>query len=185
MKNRKSLLGLGLLALVLVLGVGYAAVNGVELTISGSASTGENRDIAVTFNGTTDTAGDGETIASASPNSLTASISVTGLTKVNDTASATYTIQNKEVDLAAIITEAETDAITVEDAEGNDLSSFFEVTTSLSEGSLTIDKATDENTPSTGDVTIYVKLKKVPTTADEDNATITVKFAAEPTQPAN
>ena len=38
MKNKKSLLSLGLLALVLVLGVGYAVVNTITLTFNGSAS---------------------------------------------------------------------------------------------------------------------------------------------------
>ena len=38
MKNKKSLLSLGLLALVAILGVGYAVVSDVVLTITGTAS---------------------------------------------------------------------------------------------------------------------------------------------------
>ena len=41
MKNKKSLLSLGLVALVLVLGVGYAVVNEVLLTFTGTATVGE------------------------------------------------------------------------------------------------------------------------------------------------
>ena len=36
MKNKKSMLALGLVALVLVLGVGYAVVSSVGLTFTGS-----------------------------------------------------------------------------------------------------------------------------------------------------
>ena len=41
MKNKKSLLGLGLFALILVLGVGYAVVSSVNLTFGGSATAKE------------------------------------------------------------------------------------------------------------------------------------------------
>ena len=48
MRNKKSLLSLGLLALVLVLGVGYAVVSSQELTIGGTAETVDST-IAVFF----------------------------------------------------------------------------------------------------------------------------------------
>ena len=52
MKKQKSILGFGLLILVLVLGVGYAVVSNVGLDISGTAAV-KNANLKVAFNGTT------------------------------------------------------------------------------------------------------------------------------------
>ena len=102
MKNKKSLLGLGLLALVLVLGVGYAVVSQVSLTIGGTATVASSN-LKVKFINPTTTGGAGTTVA-AVENDLKATISVTGLTEVGQVATATYTIENSEKDLKAKIT---------------------------------------------------------------------------------
>ena len=169
MKKKKSLLSLVLIALVLVLGVGYAVVSTQDLTISGSASTATST-LDVSFEGTANSAGAGTTIATAIKGDLTASIKVTGLTAIGETATATYTIQNKEIDLAALISKKE---IT------NDKGEFFEVTTS-------VDKAEDAITiepEGTGTVTVSVKLIKMPIETTDSTAQITVTLLATPVQP--
>lgn len=167
MKNKKSLLSLGLLVLVFVLGVGYAVVSTQNLTISGSASVAEST-LDVSFEGTATTGGVGTTTATAEKGELTADITVTGLTAVGDTATATYTIQNLEKDLAAEITKAE---IT------NSKSEFFEVTTSVDNSATTIGKN------STGTVTVTVKLIKMPIKDTDSKTQISVKLLATPVQP--
>lgn len=160
MKNKKSLLGLGLLALVLVLGVGYAVVSDVVLTINGSASVG-TEDLKVSFEGTV--AADQGVTASATKGSLTGNIEVTGLDHIGDTATATYTIQNLETDVAAEITK---ESITVSN------SGYFKVTTSVDNDALTIARN------NTGTVTVTVELIKMPITAEESTTSITVKLNA-------
>ena len=167
MKNKKSLLSLGLLALVLVLGVGYAVVQTQNLTIGGTASVTDST-LKVSFEGTTDTSDDTKVIATATKGSLTADIQVTGLTAIGDTATATYTIQNLEQDLAAAITKEE-----IENNKGE----FFEVTTSVDNSATTIAKN------STGTVTVTVKLIKMPIESTDSTASITVKLLATPVQP--
>ena len=170
MKKKKSLLSLGLLALVLVLGVGYAVVSTQNLEIGGTASVAEST-LDVSFEGTTSKDGDGTIVAEASKGSLSADITVTGLTAIGDKASATYTIQNLETDLNAEISLKETNGIK------NNKSEFFKVTTSVDDATTTITKE------STGTVTVYVELIKLPIDEDDSTAEITVNLVATPVQP--
>lgn len=167
MKNKKSLLSLGLFALVLVLGVGYAVVSTQNLTIGGTASVAEST-LKVSFNGTTATDGAGTITAEAVKGALTADITVTGLTAVGDIATATYTIQNEETDLNASITKQ---TIT------NDKETFFEVTTSVDNAATVIEKG------KTGTVTVTVKLIKMPIASADSKANISVTLLATPVQP--
>lgn len=160
MKNKKSLLGLGLLALVLVLGVGYAVVSDVVLTITGTASVA-TEELKVSFEGTV-TADQGVT-ANATKGSLKGNIQVTGLAHIGDTATATYTIQNLEADVAAEITKK---SITVSNSE------YFEVTTSVDNDALTIARN------GTATVTVTVQLIKKPITEAESSTDITVELKA-------
>ena len=168
MKNKKSLLSLGLLALVLVLGVGYAVVSTQNLTINGTAGVASSV-LNVSFTKDTTTSGAGTTTATAAEGSLNADITVTGLTKIGDTATATYTIKNSEKDLSASITKQ---TIT------NDKEAFFEVTTSVDTTATVIGKE------STGTVTVTVKLIKMPIESADSTAQISVKLLATPVQPA-
>lgn len=170
MKKKKSLLSLGLLALVLVLGVGYAVVSTQNLEIGGTASVAEST-LDVSFEGTTTTDGDGTIVAEATKGSLSADITVTGLTAIGDTATATYTIQNLEKDLNASIALAEQDGIE------NNKSEFFKVTTSVDATATTITKE------STGTVTVTVELIKMPIESADSTANITVNLVATPVQP--
>lgn len=173
MKSKKSLLSLGLLVLVLVLGVGYATINATDLTISGSA-TASAADMNVYFTGTPQTtnATNGKVVASVDEGDITASITVTDIA-LNETVSATYTIQNDE-ELDGVITEK---SVSVLAADGQtDLTDHFEVTTSLKDGG----QVEITKNSGTAEVTVYVKLVKTPTDPDYDTADITVVFTATP-----
>jgi len=173
MKNKKSVLGLGLIALVLVLGVGYAVVSEVFPTITGTAST-KTEDLKVSFTGETtkEDATSGKVTASATADSLDAQITVVDLL-LNETVSATYTIQNEETDVDA---EISVDSITVVDNTNKtkDLSSYFTVTTDVDSSAKTIGAG------NTDTVKVSVKLSKTPVDSLDATASITVRLKATP-----
>lgn len=163
MNRKKTLYGLGLLALILVLGVGYAAVSEVTLNIDGSATVASEA-LKVSFNGVTDTEDDGKVVASSTDNSLNASIQVTNLT-LNEAVSATYTIKNQETDV---------DANVIKKQISNDKPEFFEVTTSVDDSAETITAG------GTGTVTVTVKLIKTPIETSDSTANIEIDLTASP-----
>ena len=163
MNRKKTLYGLGLLALILVLGVGYAAVSEVTLNIDGSATVASEA-LKVSFNGVTDTEDDDKVVASSTDNSLNASIQVTNLT-LNEAVSATYTIKNQETDV---------DANVIKKQISNDKSEFFEVTTSVDDSAETITAG------GTGTVTVTVRLIKTPVETSDSTANIQIDLTASP-----
>lgn len=163
MNRKKTLYGLGLLALILVLGVGYAAVSEVTLNIDGSATVASEA-LKVSFNGVTDTEDDGKVVASSTDNSLNASIQVTNLT-LNEAVSATYTIKNQETDV---------DANVIKKQISNDKPEFYEVTTSVDNSAETITAG------GTGTVTVTVKLIKTPIETSDSTANIQIDLTASP-----
>lgn len=163
MNRKKTLYGLGLLALILVLGVGYAAVSEVTLNIDGSATVASEA-LKVSFNGVTDTKDDDKVVASSTDNSLNASIQVTSLT-LNEAVSATYTIKNQETDV---------DANVIKKQISNDKPEFFEVTTSVDDSAETITAG------GTGTVTVTVRLIKTPIETDDSTANIQIDLTASP-----
>lgn len=163
MNRKKTLYGLVLLALILVLGVGYAAVSEVTLNIDGSATVASEA-LKVSFNGVTDTEDDGKVVASSTDNSLNASIQVTNLT-LNEAVSATYTIKNQETDV---------DANVIKKQISNDKPEFFEVTTSVD------DSAEIITAGGTGTVTVTVRLIKTPIETSDSTANIEIDLTASP-----
>lgn len=155
MKNKKSLLSLGLLALVLVLGVGYAVVSSVDLKIGGSASV-KDAELAV----------DIENVESSSTGAATIShtwqqcdaedtFTITDMV-LNETVTITYTVKNHETDVDATL--AEKVALT------NSNSEYFDAAYSITESAL---GATEETT-----IVVTVQLKKTPVDAAYNSTTI-------------
>ena len=166
MKKKKSMIVLAIFAAVLVLGVGYAAIVGVDLSISGTAST-EERDLKVAFNGVTsvNANGTGATVTATSvDDELEATILVEGLSEVGQSVSATYTIKNEETDINAIVS--------VDEIE-NDKTDYFVVTTNYDSSDLEIDAN------SVGTITVTVTLDAMPVSADDSTATINIALRAE------
>lgn len=165
MKNRKLLLTFGTLALVLVLGVGYAVVSSVDLNITGTASV-KGATLNVAFNGTTEVSDEAKVTATATDGSLAATISVKDL-ELNQSVTATYTIKNAESDV---------DASVLKSAITNDKEDFFNVTTSVDSDATTVAAG------GTATVTVTVKLVKTPVTDADSIANIGVKLTATPVQ---
>lgn len=170
MKNKKTFIVVALVIAVLLIGIGYAVISDLTLTISGTASAQANPDnFDVKFTGEPTKGGQGTTTATidkaTDPKGRTATINVTGLTAKGDTATATYTVTNASKDLTADLSVEVTT---------NSNSTYFKVTPELAQESIT---AGTETT-----VTVTVELLKTPVTADE-SANITVTLTASPVQP--
>ncbi len=162
MKKRKSLLVVCLFALVLVLGVGYAAVTAVDLKINGSASV-KDETLEVYFSGLDMSASVGATInaeVNEADKDTEVSFTVTEMV-LNETVTLAYEIKNAETDLDANLA-----------AELSASNKYFEVSGKFTEG-----KALAGQTDT---YTITVKMIKTP--VDEANNTINViaKLTASP-----
>ena len=169
MKNNKSLLSLGIIALVLFLGVGYAVVNTTNLTIGGTASVQDSQmNVRFSKEAGDTTVSNSEKVVATVTDDLNATIKVSNLAAVNDEVTATYTIQNYDTTLSATISEKN---ITVTPS-GN-----FEVTTDLKNDSKTVVAG------GTTTVTITVKLIKMPVSSDNSSASISVNLTATPVEP--
>lgn len=166
MKNNKSLLSLGIIALVLFLGVGYAVVNTTNLTIGGTASVADSQ-MNVKFSRETDdiSVSNADKVTATVTDDLNATIAVRNLT-VEEPVYATYTIVNHDTTLAATIAEKN---VTVTPSE------YFDVDTEIANnGTVT---ANGETT-----VKVTVKLIKVPVSKDDSTANITVNLTATPVE---
>lgn len=104
MKKRKTFMGMALVLAILILGVGYAAINTVNLTINGTANVTANADFHVVFDRndeievTGGTTGAGATYEEDLKATMTVSLDST-----NKTQSAIYKIDNKSSELSATL----------------------------------------------------------------------------------
>ena len=176
MRNKKSLLSFGILALVLVLGVGYAAISEQVLNITGTA-TSLDRTIDVRFvSAESGDADQGVTATGTITGDQEATITVTGLSEELDSAKVAYTVENHDVNLEAVVTA---EVVEIKNAAGKDLSEYFDVTFENSPVTL----APNISEPGTDDIVVVVSLKKVPIEVEDSSANIKIKLTAVPQQP--
>ena len=162
-KTAKIILGIVVLAL-LIIGVGYAAIENITLYIEGTAkATADQANFTVKLSGTPQVS-DASKVIAAVVDDTHATLNVTGLTAKGDSVTATYTIQNTSADLSANLSAD----------ISNSNTEFFNVTQ-------TIAKKTIEKGAATT-ITVTVELIKTPITQNE-NSTIGVTVVAEPVQP--
>lgn len=165
--KKKTIIWVTLLLVVVVLGIGYAAISTIGLNINATGqATPNSENFTVEFSGEPSTEGKGSITAEIdSGNKLMATMDVTGLTAKGDTATATYTIENKSADLSANLTVAE---------PTNDNTDYFKVTYELAEDTIAAGAST----------TIQVKVELIKTPIDENQSvTSTVAITATPVQP--
>lgn len=167
MKKRKTLVVMGLLLAVLMLGIGYAAVGDVTLTIDGDATASPNSTFVVKFDSTGDIDKTDNVTTAAIDDDLTATMSVSGLTSKGDTATATFPITSEmEEDVTATLAATVTE---------NTNETYFKVTPTLAKTSLS---ATDTDTT----VTVEVELIKTPIGTANVTGDFTVEITATPAQ---
>lgn len=150
------------LVAVLIIGVGYAAINSITLQITGQlAATPSDANFTVKF--TSASPSEGSVVAKVTGDK-TATLNVSGLTAKGDKAVATYTIQNTSEDLSANLTVA----------ASNENDEYFTVSTSLSETSIA--------KGGTSTLTVTVELMKTPVNAEVTD-TVGISIEASPVQP--
>ena len=148
----------GILVAVLMLGIGYAAITGTTLSITGTAAAGvDNSNFVVRFDQETPVTKNSFVSAAAITGDTAATISVEGLTTVNQTATATYTILNASTDLVANL---------VAEVTQNTNSDYFDVTTSFASNSVAAGESTT--------ITVSVRLKKTPVESQTGNITVQI-----------
>ena len=165
MRNKKTLYGLGLLALVLVLGVGYATVSSVVLEFGGSATV-KNYELRVDIEGVVDTQTGSKAVGIEHTLTEHGHADVFTLTdmSLNDEVTMTYTVKNHETDVAASLTEA------VELEVTND--EYFDASYTITESTLGAGETTT--------IVVKVKLTKTPVVAEYDSTEVSFKINATP-----
>lgn len=186
MKNRNTVIVAFLLAAVMILGVGYAAVTDT-LDITGTLDAGASSEIFnshVKFVGVRNALGEYVTEYSAdglytarvnADNDDKASFTVTGLKVQGDTTTITYKITNTS-DLRAVITVR---------SATNSNAAYFEVLYYVNDVEcITTPASVTEGTelgtiaPKTGEMTITVKVTLLHTPVENQSATTTFEFVA-------
>ena len=163
MKNQKTFLILGIIAFILVLGVGYAVVSAVDITFGGTVTVGDAPIKVGIYNAQSTTTGNAIVTHSwKNQGEITDSFTISDI-ELNETVTITYTLKNTETDVTAVLSEV--GSITNSNTE------YFEVTKTNNLSELEPGK--------TGTVVIKVKLKKTP--VEEDDATARISFTVRAT----
>ena len=164
MKKRMSIFAI--LIAVLALGIGYAAISAVTLSITGSGTISPDTDnFNVHYDGTvavTKSSND-ITTTQSHDNAQTGQFTITGMTKKDDTVTFTYTVQNDSEDLSASL--AAPTIVT------NSNSTYFTVTSSTAANSIAAGGSTTQ--------TVTVTAIKTPVTEDE-TTNVTINLVASP-----
>lgn len=180
MKNKKRIMGFGLLVAVLFLGIGYAAITSVNLRINGTATAvvdeGQFKvdfiedDAVVTKVGSTSL----EVTDAKRTAPQAASFTATGFKAAGDKIVVTYTVENTSPDLNARL-----GALAVNLTNNDD--GFFTAVAQYGTGGTLLNADGGRTT-----VIVTVELVKTPIGADGEDLTptITVDFTAEAAQPA-
>lgn len=167
MRSNVKIVVLSLVLAALVIGVGYAAITTVNLTVSGTASATANQsNFKVEFFGTPTVSNSDNLSATINASDKTqATINVSGLSAKGDTVTATYTVKNLSADLSAELSAS---------VASNTNEEYFKVEPAVTQGTITAGTTT----------TVTVKVTLIKTPIDEDvTSTIKVNVAAKPVQP--
>lgn len=171
MKKRNTMLGMGLLIAVLVLGIGYA-FTAIDLTIGGTVNVSPDASNFKVLFSAAEAANtkDSATITDSDTNSITGEIIINSLVSVGDTATVTFTVKNdSDAGIGAVINKPVINKTT----NGE----YFEVTTDWDSADTTTIPSVTGNTK---DLVVTVKLVKAPVDADiEGKFTVTLTANAD------
>ena len=174
MKNKKNVYLLGILALILMLGVGYAVVSQVSLSIEGNA-TAKTETLKVVYDGVNSGTNANVTSISSPDGATAATFDISDLV-LNTPVAVEFEIENRESDVNATIayptitnTKSAYFGVTLEYKEQNgSYSAWTSGTKTLAHGA----KAT---------IKVIVTLTSTPIVADDSTTHITVSYTATPT----
>ena len=171
MKNKNSLLSLGILVLVLFLSVGYAVVSSVYVSIEGTANAaGADLNVeitdAVAVTNISEKTVDFNHVLSDS--NLTSNFTLNNMT-LGEIVTITYTVTNNETDVDAVLSLAS--GVTLSNSNPNYFNVNYEIT----------DASTDlENNDKTMTVVITVELIKTPVSEENSSTTVGLTLTASP-----
>ena len=170
MRGKNSILSLGIVALLLVLSVGYAVVSNVTIHLTGTAIAGSQLDAEI-IDVQTQSSINGKTVDFShqfGADNLSDTFTVDGI-ELNETVTITYTIRSNETDVDAIL---ESQGVLT-----NSNSEYFEASYNISDSytKLYFDDYTMK-------VKIIIKLKKTPVSENDSSTTIGVNFKVKATE---
>ena len=164
MKRTSKIIISALLIGMLLIGIGYAAIQNITLNITGTAQADPSQsNFKVMFSGEP-TVSDETYIAAAITDEINGAINVIGLTEKGQTVSATYTVQNVSTDISADLSVSTTNSNT----------EYFTISSRLEKTRLIAGEATK--------LTVTVELTKVPIT-ESVSSTIGIQLVAMPVEP--
>ena len=164
MKKTNQIIVVVLIIALLLLGIGYAAIQNITLNIEGIVTADPSQsNFKVKYTGTPKVS-DNTYVTAGITDDINATISVNGLTQKGQTVSAEYTVQNVSTDISADLSVATTNSNT----------EYFTLKSELAKTSLTAGEATT--------VKVTVELTKTPI-AGSVNSTIGVRLTAMPVEP--
>ena len=164
MKKTNKIIVTVIIVAMLLLGIGYAAIQNITLNIEGTATADPSQsNFSVKFTGTPKVS-DSTYVTAGITDDINATISVSGLTQKGQTVNAEYTVQNVSTDISADLSVATTNSNT----------EYFTLKSELAKTSLTAGEATT--------VKVTVELTKTPI-AGSVNSTIGVRLTAMPVEP--
>ena len=162
-KTNKIILTVFIIA-ILLLGIGYAAIQNITLNITGTATADPNQaNFKVMFSGTP-IVSNSEYITAAITDDINATISVNGLTTEGQMVTAEFTVQNASSDLSTDLSVTTTNSNT----------EYFILSSEINKSSLIAGEATI--------VKVNVELAKTPL-AGRVESTIGVQLVATPVEP--
>ena len=163
MRKTNKIIVVVIIVAILLLGIGYAAIQNVTLNIAGTAAADPSQsNFKVMFTGTPEVS-NASFVTAAITDETNATINVAGLTTKGEKVSATYIVQNVSTDLSSDLSVATTNSNT----------EYFTITSELEKTSLIAGEATK--------VTVTVELTKTPLI--EVSSVIGVQLTAMPVQP--
>lgn len=155
---------------VILIGVGYAAINSITLNVSGSAAaTASDGNFSVALTGTPDVSDTDIVTSAIVKDDRNAEFTVENISAKGETATITYTVKNNSSDLSASLS-----AVT-----SNDNTEYFSVAYSFgTEKAETVTLKAGESTT----VTVTVELIKTPIDKDVSSE-VGITITAQPVQP--
>ena len=167
MKKTSKIIISALLLVVLLVGIGYAAIQNITLNITGTAKADPSQsNFKVMFSGepTIKVKPTDAQVTAAITDDINATINVGGLIQKGDIVSVTYTVQNVSTDISTDLSVSTT----------NDNTEYFTLSSKLDKTSLVAGEATT--------LTVIVELTKLPI-KESVNSTIGVQLVAMPVEP--
>jgi hypothetical protein len=176
MKNRKNTFALAIVALILILGVGYAVVSSQTLTINGNA-TAKTETLKVVYDGNNGSSGANVTTLSAANGSTAATFAIENMV-LNTAEYAEFEIVNNETDVNATIKVPTSAQFTNSNSTYFDAKLYYK-----GQGESDYTEWTTDKTLAHGDtakIKVVVTLKATPVTSAQSSTTISVTYTAEP-----